>query len=131
MYNENEKTTYWVELADYDLATAFAMLETRRFLYVGFMCHQVVEKLLKAYHVHRLDETPPHIHNLARLAVLSGLYEQFNLEQRDFLDTLEPLNVEARYPTNKQSIQASLNFEKCKALIEKTKEFTAWIKNQF
>ena len=44
----NDKTSYWLEIADYDLETAKAMLETGRYLYVGFMCHQVIEKTLKA-----------------------------------------------------------------------------------
>jgi hypothetical protein len=30
---------YWVELSHYDLETAQAMLDTKRYLYVGFMCH--------------------------------------------------------------------------------------------
>ena len=34
-----DKVRYRAELSDYDLDTAQAMLETRRFLYVGFMCH--------------------------------------------------------------------------------------------
>lgn len=40
---------YWLEIVDYDLETAEAMYSTGRWLYVGFMCHQVVEKVLKAY----------------------------------------------------------------------------------
>jgi len=35
-----------VDLAQYDLETAQVMLDGGRFLYVGFMCHQVVEKSL-------------------------------------------------------------------------------------
>lgn len=42
-----EKVTYWLDSADYDLETAKAMLDTGRLLYVGFMCHQTVEKVLK------------------------------------------------------------------------------------
>jgi len=34
----SEKINYWVELSDYDLETADAMLQTKRYLYVGFMC---------------------------------------------------------------------------------------------
>ncbi len=45
----NDKVIYWVEMSDYDFDTAKAMLDTKRYLYVAFMCHQVVEKLLKAY----------------------------------------------------------------------------------
>ena len=44
----NHKVTYWVEMSDYDLETASAMLTTGRYLYVGFMCHQANEKILKA-----------------------------------------------------------------------------------
>ncbi len=44
----NDRIQYWVEMSDYDFETAKAMLETKRYLYVGFMCHQVIEKILKA-----------------------------------------------------------------------------------
>lgn len=44
----NKKVGYWIKLADYDYETAKAMLNTGRYLYVGFMCHQVIEKALKA-----------------------------------------------------------------------------------
>lgn len=36
-------------MSDYDYDTAIAMMQTRRYLYVGFMCHQTIEKALKAY----------------------------------------------------------------------------------
>jgi len=42
------KVTYWVELSDYDMKTAEAMLKSERYLYVGFMAHQAIEKILKA-----------------------------------------------------------------------------------
>lgn len=44
----DKKIKYWIELAEYDIQTAKAMLETKRFLYVGFMCQQTIEKSLKA-----------------------------------------------------------------------------------
>lgn len=47
------KVTYWIEMSDYDLETADAMLLTGRYLYVGFMCHQTIEKILKAYWANR------------------------------------------------------------------------------
>ena len=31
-----ERIVYWLEIAHYDLLTAKAMLETKRYLYVGF-----------------------------------------------------------------------------------------------
>ena len=32
------KIKYWIDLSDYDLETADAMLNSKRYLYVGFMC---------------------------------------------------------------------------------------------
>ncbi|HHU60976.1 MAG TPA: HEPN domain-containing protein [Natronincola sp.] len=106
------------------------MLETKRFLYVGFMCHQTIEKLLKAYYVSVSEDTPPYIHNLSRLANLSGLFEQLSEDQKDLFDLLEPLNIEARYPTHKDLIFDSLTHEKCEKLIAQTKELAEWIKSQ-
>ena len=62
------KVTYWIEMSDYDLETADAMLLTGRYLYVGFMCHQTIEKILKAYWTNCLTEVPLKIHSLSRLA---------------------------------------------------------------
>jgi HEPN domain-containing protein len=47
--NNFEKVAYWVDISDYDMETAKSMLIGKRYLYVGFMCHQAVEKMLKAY----------------------------------------------------------------------------------
>lgn len=45
----NYKVTYWIELSDYDFDTAQAMFDTKRYLYVGFMCHQVIENIEARY----------------------------------------------------------------------------------
>jgi HEPN domain-containing protein len=33
-----EKVEYWIDISEYDMETAAAMLESGRYLYVGFMC---------------------------------------------------------------------------------------------
>ena len=90
----NGKVTYWIEMSDYDFDTAKAMLETKRYLYVTFMCHQTIEKILKAYWSNVLEEPPLKIHSLSRLAEKSGLDKDMSEEQTDFIDELEPLNIE-------------------------------------
>lgn len=40
----NDKSKYWVELSDYDIETASAMLGSGRYLYVGFMCHRLSKR---------------------------------------------------------------------------------------
>lgn len=39
-------TEHWLNLAEYDLETARAMLKAGRYLYVTFMCHLTIEKTL-------------------------------------------------------------------------------------
>ena len=80
----NEKISYWIELSDYDLDTAEALLASGRYLYVGFMSHQAIEKILKAYFVSVKNETAPFSHSLSHLAKRSGLFENFLEEQIDF-----------------------------------------------
>lgn len=117
-------------MSDYDLETAQAMLTARRLLYVGLMCHQAVEKLLKAYYASAVHDDPPYTHNLSYLAKRSELYELLSEEQKDFLDLLEPLNIEARYPTHKDRLLRSLNPERCETMVGKTRELLQWIKGQ-
>lgn len=124
------KATYWIEMSDYDFDTAKAMLETKRYLYVAFMCHQTIEKILKAYWSNVLEEPPLKIHSLSRLAEKSGLDKDMSEEQTDFIDELEPLNIEARYPSYKERLMKSLTADRCKKLIEQTDKLRIWIKSK-
>jgi HEPN domain-containing protein len=123
-----EKVKYWIELSDYDFVTAKAMLDTKRYLYVGFMCHQTVEKLLKAYYTKTKNETPPFAHSLLYLSKKSGIMDLLTEELKDTLDVLEPLNIESRYPTYKERLFKSLTQERCFEIISKTDLFRQWIK---
>ena len=127
---DNKITYYWIEMSDYDFDTAKAMLETKRYLYVAFMCHQTIEKILKAYWSKVLEEPPLKIHSLSRLAEKSGLDKDMSEEQTDFIDELEPLNIEARYPSYKERLMKSLTPERCNELIEQTDKLRIWIKSK-
>lgn len=126
----NDKVKYWIEMSDYDFDTANAMFETKRYLYVGFMCHQVIEKILKAYWSSISDEPPLKIHSLSRLAEKSSLDKSMSEQQLDFIDELEPLNIETRYPSYKERLMRSLNNDKCQELLKQTDELRKWIKNK-
>jgi len=123
-----ESIQYWIDISEYDLQTAQAMLDTQRFLYVGFMCHQNIEKILKAYYIHKINNKPPYTHNLSYLAEQSGLMKLLSEEHKSLMDILESLNIEARYPKYKDNLLKSLTFEKCKSLLHDTGEFHKWIK---
>jgi len=127
--SDYEKYTYWIEMSEYDIGAAQAMLDSKRYLYVGFMCHQAIEKALKAIFVRDCSpETLPYIHNLAKLADTSGIYTKMTDEQKDFLDELGPLNVEARYPEEKDKFFARMTPDYCESLLSMTKELFEWLK---
>jgi HEPN domain-containing protein len=127
MMNIDEKIEYWLDIASYDLKTARAMLKTRRFLYVGFMCHQVIEKALKAYYWYKKRVEPEYTHNLIRLCEISGLNEILSESQTQLINTLMPLNIQARYPNDKKLLLKELDYKKCKKILKETRELYKWI----
>lgn len=54
----------------------------------------------------------------------------FSEEQKEFIDQIEPLNIEARYPSHKERLLRSLTDSKCIEIIQKTKELLQWIKER-
>lgn len=121
---------YWLDISEYDLETAEAMLEKARFLYVGFMCHQAIEKIVKAYYQQELNQLPPKTHNIILLAQESNLYDNFSDAQKAFIEVLQPLNIEARYPDYRDRLLLSLNQDKCKNIVQNTRELHQWIKEK-
>ncbi len=61
----DEKVKYWIELPDYDLEPAEAMIKSKRFFYVGFMCHQTIEKAFKAYFTALKSDVAPYSYSLS------------------------------------------------------------------
>ena len=128
----NDTVAYWLDLADYDIDTAHGMLKIGKLLYVGFMCHQAAEKALKAVIAGNCaeNEIPPKIHDLSKLAIRANLFEAMTVEQRYFLEDLNPLNIEARYPEYKQRLFSMLTEERCGEIIAGTEELLCWIKER-
>jgi len=123
----DEQVQYWLDIANYDLDTAEAMHQTGRWLYVAFMCHQVIEKTLKAYWCATQPTDPPYTHSHQRLATGCGLYDLMNDDQRDFLDAITNYNIEARYPEDKEELARTLTPQTCRHIIDETKQMQQWI----
>ncbi len=126
----DEKIKYWIELSDYDFDTAKAMLTSGRFLYVGFMCHQVIEKLLKAYWQFKFCELPPKTHNLAYLSDKLGILDAFSNEHIEFIDELEPLNIQSRYPEHSDLLSKRFDQKYAEKIYHQTQEVQLWIKQR-
>ena len=122
------KVDYWLGLCEDDLNAADAMLKSKIFLWVGFICHIIVEKALKAVYASISNETPPKTHDLSKLAALSSISQDLSEEHKKLLNKLTPLQIEARYPEQKENIKAMLTEEICDTFLKDTEEFLKWIK---
>lgn len=129
MATENSTIAYWRDLSAYDLKVAESMLEKGHYLYVGFMCHQSVEKMLKALYVLNHKAVPPYTHKLDKLLELAN-FEEVADEIYDLIDALSPLNIQARYPAYKEALYKLIDYEKASEILEKTKEFILWLRKR-
>jgi len=118
--------SHWVERAEYDLETAKSMLDTGRYLYVGYMCQQAVEKVLKGIIAQQNKENLP-IHNLNRLAQVAGIENDLNAEQFNFLAELTPYCIEARYGDYRESLSEIINEQRAREVYAKTQEIFQWL----
>ena len=125
-----EKVQYWVDLSDEDFHVAKGLLKLTHFLYVGFMCHQCIEKIFKAAYEHRINNTPPFIHDLMLIAKRAGIFEMLDDGQMDFIEQLSPLNIRARYPDYKRELAKEMTKAVCEKLIIKTQELQKWTKEK-
>jgi HEPN domain-containing protein len=91
-----KETKNWLKMVKYDVDTADSMLKTGRYVYVIFMCHLSIEKMLKAIVSETTKKTPPKTHNLLYLVKLS----EVSLPQTlfDFIAIINNASIPARYP---------------------------------
>lgn len=126
-----DKANKWLEIISEDLSVAEDLFKTRHWLYVAFMCHQIIEKTLKAYWCICRNDDPPYIHDHKRIAEGCGLYTKMNEEQRLFLTTIRQMNIAARYQEYKDAVARSLDEEKAADILSKTKQMQQWILQKF
>lgn len=120
----------WLDHVHKDISAAECLFQGGHWLYASFLCHQAIEKTLKAYYVATHDDDPRFTHSHLKLLEDCGLIDQLTDEQLSFLDLMVPMYIEARYPEQKNSAARMLNNEACKHIINTTKELTQWIEER-
>ena len=121
-----EKVKYWVDLSDEDFRVAKGLLKLKHFLYVG----QCIEKIFKAAYEHRINNTPPFVHDLMLIANRAGIFELLDDGQLNFIEQLSPLNIKARYPDYKRKLAKEMTKTVCENLLIKTQELQQWTKEK-
>lgn len=116
----------WIKSSNYDLKTAEYMFKTQRYIYVLFMCHLSVEKLLKGLYEVVLEKVAPKTHNLIYLskAVVLKLPEK-HLET---LESLNDLSIVTRYPEDIDALVKAFKKERVERYLKRTKELIKWLK---
>jgi HEPN domain-containing protein len=117
---------HWIDLSKYDVDTAKAMLESKRYLYVLFTCQQSVEKMLKALIVKNTKSFPPKIHDLVKLLNLAGI--DADKEEKEFLAKLNYYYLETRYPRELSEISKQVTKQTAITFFNKTKKTLKWLK---
>ena len=116
---------YWMESADNDFETMMVMYQSNRFTWSLFIGHLMTEKLLKAFFTKTKGEYPPYIHNLLRLADLSGL--PLTKDRKIDLATITAFNINARYDDYKKSFYNKCTPEFTKYWVNKITELRKWL----
>ena len=120
----------WLEHVHEDISAAEDLLKTGHLLYVAFLCHQALEKVLKAYYAANNDDDPPYTHSHTRLLNVCGLTDEISPEHLRFIDFMVPMYIKARYPEQKVAASRSLSSNTCHYIIDTTKQLTQWIEER-
>ncbi len=119
-------TQNWVALAEYDLETAVHMLETGRYLYVVFLCHLALEKMLKAHVTEATQTIPVKTHDLIYLVKKSGL--EISREHLEFIGKINTASIPTRYPEDLQRAVSEYPKSVAKEYLRQTQEISQWLK---
>ncbi len=125
---KKELITYWIESSEQDVSAMEHLFEKGDYSWSLFIGHLVIEKLLKAWYVQNISNTPPFIHNLVRLAEKGEL--PLEEKQLDYLDTISTFNLRARYDDYKMEFNHKCTREFTAKWIDIIREFRAWIKEK-
>ena len=118
---------YWLEEASEALKVAWDLYEKADYTYSLFFGHLSIEKLLKAIYVEKNREHAPYLHNLLRLAEISGI--ELNDAHKDLLIKITTFNVESRYPDEKRSFRKKCTQDFTINELNQIEDIYKWLKS--
>jgi HEPN domain-containing protein len=124
---QNEIVSYWISKSREELESANIMFSMSKYTYTGFMCHQCIEKALKAYFIFKNDAKQPHEHKLSKLASMTLLLPAMSEGQKSTIEKLDPLYTKTRYEDYKNTIASLLTKAYCETLLKETEGLLSWI----
>ena len=119
-------TNNFIKSAEYDLNTAEFMLKSGRYIYVIFMCHLSLEKMLKAITTEITQKISPKSHNLIYLLKLGNI--QLPSELFNFIAKINNASIVTRYPEDFSKILDAYPKIVAEEYLSKTKEIHKCLK---
>ena len=116
----------WLASSRYDFKTAEAIYKSRRYVYVIFMCHLAIEKMLKGVFCAKYKKLAPYTHNLIYLVNLARLKIPSHI--LEFIETINDKSVPTRYPENIKEIERKFSLKLAQDHLSKTRGFFIWLK---
>jgi HEPN domain-containing protein len=126
--DKKEVLKYWIESSENDFSAMDHLFEKGDYSWSLFIGHLVIEKLLKAMYIQKVDITPPFIHDLVRLSDKVGL--SLTEDQKDILDTISTFNLRVRYDDYMLSFHRKCTKAFTEQWIRHIKELREWIKDK-
>ena len=119
-------TKNWIDTANYDLKTAEAMLISKRYIYVVFMCHLSIEKMIKAVISTEVNGLPPKSHSLLYLSQNASV--RFPEDMQEFIELLDNVSIITRYPEDLTRMSKEFNKKKSDEVFNMTRRTLRWLR---
>ena len=119
---------HWKESAEENYSTMQNLLKTSEYSWALFIGHLVIEKLLKALYVKKIQQHAAYSHDLLRLAKNAGI--DIPEEYSEWLDEITTFNINARYENYKQSFSKLCTKDFTERWANKIEILRKWLINQ-
>jgi HEPN domain-containing protein len=104
------------------------MLKTGRHIYVIFLCHLAIEKLLKAVVAQSQEKHPPYTHDLYELVGLARL--EIPQRHQPVIAKLNELSIATRYPEDFQLLVKHYPKPAAQEFLKQSKAFLKWLERE-
>lgn len=126
---DKDWVNYWRTSAERDFETVEILFKSKKYDHCLFFCHLVIEKLLKGLVYKKINDTPPFIHDLYKLAKIAEIPISKNMDKD--LQEITTWNIRARYENIKFQFYKKATKEFAALWLHKVKEIIKWLKSLY
>lgn len=124
----DKSTENWLKIARYDLRVADNLFKSGDYIACVEKSHNALEKVIKAL-INSSGNSPSKVHDLVRL-IGDALLENLEKEIVKFLDTLNDIYYDTRYPVNHDELLEYIDINKAQNILKETKRIFSWIEKK-